>query len=298
MRESRGFCVVLRAHARRPRSCSSGNTSMASARSSSSFRPERSIPARTRRACAMRELAEETGYTGAPPRARPHVICGPDELDSRCHVFLVRDARRTAEPTPDLTEEIDVLLVPLDECARWRYDGRIAAGSQVAAFLVALAPRCVQRSSGPTQPASASGAVDVARRAMECAAQRGQRAERKDAVGRRGDDLKVAARDAPRPSACKARVAGDVEPRRIRRERRNDDQRAPPPRNAGALSVAAEPQRRMQMADDRAARGRRPDGRRGRASTRRARTASTVAPSIAAPRVRPSWFPATIVTRR
>jgi 8-oxo-dGTP pyrophosphatase MutT (NUDIX family) len=90
-------------------------------------------------ACAIRELREETGYAGAAPQHVRTFITDPTNSDSRFHLFVVRDAVLTYAPEPDATEEIEVLLAPLDELRAMALDGRIAAGTQVAAVLVGLA---------------------------------------------------------------------------------------------------------------------------------------------------------------
>ena len=96
-------------------------------------------PDETPHACAARELAEETGYTGSAPELVRTFLTDPTSSDSRFHLFVVRDARRTHEPALDLTEEIDVELASVDAVRAMVYDGIIASGSQVAATLIALA---------------------------------------------------------------------------------------------------------------------------------------------------------------
>ncbi len=93
----------------------------------------------TPEACAVRELAEETGYTGAPPALVRTFFSDPTNATARFYLFLVRDARPTHAQTFDVTEEIDVQRAAVDEVRAMALDGRIAAGSQVAAVLVALA---------------------------------------------------------------------------------------------------------------------------------------------------------------
>ncbi|HEY4440587.1 MAG TPA: NUDIX hydrolase [Candidatus Elarobacter sp.] len=88
--------------------------------------------------CAVRELAEETGYTGGPPIHVRSFMTDPTNSDSRFHLYLIRDAVQTGEQQTDLTEEIEVILARRDEVRAMALDGRIAAGSQVAAVLVAL----------------------------------------------------------------------------------------------------------------------------------------------------------------
>jgi ADP-ribose pyrophosphatase len=89
--------------------------------------------------CAVRELAEETGFTGSAPEFVRTFFADPTNATVRFHLFVVRDAVRTCEPEFDVTEEIDVELVSVDEVRAMALDGRIAAGSQVASVLVALA---------------------------------------------------------------------------------------------------------------------------------------------------------------
>jgi ADP-ribose pyrophosphatase len=93
----------------------------------------------TPEACAARELAEETGYTGSAPELVRTFLADPTNATGRFYLFVVRDAVRTREPAFDLTEDIEVERAPLDEVRAMALDGRIAAGSQVAAVLVALA---------------------------------------------------------------------------------------------------------------------------------------------------------------
>ena len=88
--------------------------------------------------CAVRELAEETGYAGGPPVLVRSFTTDPTNSNSRFHLFVIRDAVRVGEPQPDLTEEIEVLLASRAEVRAMALDGRIAAGSQVAAVLTAL----------------------------------------------------------------------------------------------------------------------------------------------------------------
>ena len=137
VRESRGFCVVL---AMTPdddvllvRQYKHGIGEVVLELPAGMLEPDET-PAR----CAARELAEETGYTGQPPEFVRTFLADPTNSTSRFHLFVVRDAQPTLAPQPDLTEEIEIVLAPVSALRAMALDGRINAGSQVAAVLVAL----------------------------------------------------------------------------------------------------------------------------------------------------------------
>ncbi len=90
-------------------------------------------------ACAARELAEETGYTGSPPEFVRSFLADPTNATAHFYLYVIRDAVRTRAPSLDVTEQIDVACAALGDMRAMALDGRIAAGSQVAAVLVALA---------------------------------------------------------------------------------------------------------------------------------------------------------------
>jgi 8-oxo-dGTP pyrophosphatase MutT (NUDIX family) len=96
-------------------------------------------PGETPEMCARRELLEETGYGDVALQHVRTFFADPTNSDSRFHLFVARGARLIAEPDLDDTEEIEVLLAPIDEVRAMALDGRIPTGSQVAAVLVALA---------------------------------------------------------------------------------------------------------------------------------------------------------------
>jgi 8-oxo-dGTP pyrophosphatase MutT (NUDIX family) len=96
-------------------------------------------PGETPAACAARELLEETGYGEGDFEPVRTFFSDPTNSDSRFHLFIARGARLIAEPDLDETEEIEVLLAPIEDVRAMALDGRISTGSQVAAVLVALA---------------------------------------------------------------------------------------------------------------------------------------------------------------
>jgi ADP-ribose pyrophosphatase len=64
---------------------------------------------------ARRELLEETGYTSDQIFETGSFYPNPANHTNRLHCYLALDVEKVAEPHLDVTEEIDVHLVPLDE---------------------------------------------------------------------------------------------------------------------------------------------------------------------------------------
>ena len=89
--------------------------------------------------CAARELAEETGFAGSAPEHVRTFHTDPTNATGRFYLFVIRDAVRTCEPAFDVTEDIEVDVVPVAEVRAMAFDGRIAGGSQVGALVIALA---------------------------------------------------------------------------------------------------------------------------------------------------------------
>jgi len=89
-------------------------------------------------ACAIRELAEETGYAGDPPRLLRTLFADPTSSNASFHVFLIENAVPKFAQSLDTTEEIVVETVTIADLHAAVRDGRIASGSQVAAAYVAL----------------------------------------------------------------------------------------------------------------------------------------------------------------
>ncbi|GAC1419118.1 MAG: NUDIX hydrolase [Candidatus Velthaea sp.] len=90
------------------------------------------------RDCAIRELAEETGYAGDEPEHIRSFLADPTNSNGSFHVYLVRNASERFATDFDPTEDITVELAALDEVGRMIRDGRINAGSQVASVYTVL----------------------------------------------------------------------------------------------------------------------------------------------------------------
>jgi ADP-ribose pyrophosphatase len=95
-------------------------------------------PGETPEACAIRELAEETGYAGDPPRLLRSLFADPTGSDASFHVFLIENAVPKFAQSLDTTENIVVETTTLDDLQAAVRDGRIGSGSQVAAAYIAL----------------------------------------------------------------------------------------------------------------------------------------------------------------
>jgi ADP-ribose pyrophosphatase len=85
-------------------------------------------------AAGMRELAEETGYTGDDVRVIGTVTPNPAILNNICTTLLVKDAQRTCETDLDAMEEIAVRLEPLERIPALIREGRINHSLVLAAF--------------------------------------------------------------------------------------------------------------------------------------------------------------------
>jgi 8-oxo-dGTP pyrophosphatase MutT (NUDIX family) len=91
-------------------------------------------PGETPAACAVRELAEETGYAGDPPERLASFVTDPTNSDACFHLFLVREARPRGPQRLDATEDIAVRLVSLADLHRYARDGTIEVSSHVASI--------------------------------------------------------------------------------------------------------------------------------------------------------------------
>jgi len=73
----------------------------------------------------LRELEEETGYVGENPKLLGTVRPNAAILSNRCHVVIVRNARKTAELNFDQHEELITELYPLSELKHLVKSGQI-----------------------------------------------------------------------------------------------------------------------------------------------------------------------------
>jgi ADP-ribose pyrophosphatase len=88
--------------------------------------------------CAVRELAEETGYAGDAPRIVRSLFADPTSSNGSFHICLVENAVPKFAQSLDDTEDIVVETAGLDAFARMLRDGTLASGPQVAAGYIVL----------------------------------------------------------------------------------------------------------------------------------------------------------------
>jgi len=86
-------------------------------------------------AAGLRELREETGYTGLRARLLASVRPNPAIMNNWTHFVLVEDALKTHHLDLDQDEEIEVSSAPAEEVLAWARAGRITHSLVVAALM-------------------------------------------------------------------------------------------------------------------------------------------------------------------
>jgi ADP-ribose pyrophosphatase len=82
----------------------------------------------------QRELREETGYTADSFELVRSFVVDPTNSDTLAHLFLARNAMKTAEQDLDATEDIRVELATFDELREHVRSGSIESMPHVAAI--------------------------------------------------------------------------------------------------------------------------------------------------------------------
>lgn len=88
------------------------------------------------RACALRELEEETGLRAGELRRLGTVHTSPGFTDERVHLFLAVDPEK-GEARPEAEERIRSDVMPLSTALAMVEDGRVEDAKSVAALLLA-----------------------------------------------------------------------------------------------------------------------------------------------------------------
>jgi ADP-ribose pyrophosphatase len=88
----------------------------------------------TPKKAAARELLEETGYQAKKWQKIGVVNPNPALFNNRCYTFLAEDIKRVTDPSPDQTEDIEVILIPLKRIPRLILNGEIDHAMVITAF--------------------------------------------------------------------------------------------------------------------------------------------------------------------
>jgi ADP-ribose pyrophosphatase len=88
---------------------------------------------------ARRELLEETGYSGDTFIQIGKVCPNPANQTNSIHSFLALDVKKVAEQSLDETEDIEVVLMPLEEVITMARNGELLQSMQVSAIFFTLA---------------------------------------------------------------------------------------------------------------------------------------------------------------
>jgi len=87
-------------------------------------------------AAALRELREETGYSGAPAKLLGSVHPNPAIQSNRCHFVFVEGATKTHELEWDADEEMHIETRPVDEVLALAHSGGIVHGLVLNALML------------------------------------------------------------------------------------------------------------------------------------------------------------------
>ena len=91
-------------------------------------------PGETPKKAAVRELLEETGYQAKKWMKIGVVNPNPALFNNHCYTFLAQDIQKIADPMPDQTEDIEVVLIPLVDIPKLILEGKIDHAMVITAF--------------------------------------------------------------------------------------------------------------------------------------------------------------------
>ena len=91
-------------------------------------------PRDTPEEAASRELFEETGYGSEEWIKFGEVTPNPALFNNRCHTYLARNVKKERDPSPDQTEDIEVVLHPISDIPGMIQRGEIDHAIVISAF--------------------------------------------------------------------------------------------------------------------------------------------------------------------
>jgi len=83
---------------------------------------------------ALRELLEETGYTGTHVSFLGTTNPNPAIFNNLCYTYLVEDVKKTANINLDHDEDIETVLIPVDDISTLINNGTINHSLVIVAF--------------------------------------------------------------------------------------------------------------------------------------------------------------------
>lgn len=98
------------------------------------FNPNQESP----QAAAIRELQEETGYTNDTVTYLATLYDNPVKDTNKINLFIAENVIKTGQQELDVTEEIEVLLIPLTAVIAKIANGEICVAGTVAAIFLGL----------------------------------------------------------------------------------------------------------------------------------------------------------------
>ncbi|BAY42848.1 NUDIX hydrolase [Scytonema sp. HK-05] len=87
---------------------------------------------------AVRELQEETGYSAQQVTKIATLYDKPSKDTNKIHLFLAENVIKSGEQKLDITEEIEVLLIPVESVRDKILKGEISVAGTVAAICLGL----------------------------------------------------------------------------------------------------------------------------------------------------------------
>jgi ADP-ribose pyrophosphatase len=87
---------------------------------------------------AIRELEEETGYVAEKVTKLATQYDNPVKDTNKTHLFLAENVTKTGKQTLDITEQIEVVLIPVESVINKIVEGEIAVTGTVSALFLGL----------------------------------------------------------------------------------------------------------------------------------------------------------------
>ena len=87
---------------------------------------------------AVRELKEETGYTAEKVTKLATFYDNPVKDTNKIHLFIAENVSKSGDQNLDITEEIEVVLIPVESVLEKIAQGEISVSGSVAALFLGL----------------------------------------------------------------------------------------------------------------------------------------------------------------